>query len=169
MGIETVAIETIRPDSKNVRRHGKRNLEAIAVSLKRFGQQKPIVVDRDGVVCAGNGTLEAARKLGWKQIDIVRTTLTGAELRAYAVADNRTAELAEWDSEALATLLADPEIGDVGFDPAELAEMTGGDDPLPKVLAETWQVVAECEDEESQRALYERLTAEGYTCRVLTL
>src|SRR5690554_4033428 len=94
MAIERSPIGDLTADPANVRKHSTRNLEAIKASLKRFGQQKPIVVDGNGVVIAGNGTLEAARSLGWTHIEIVRTELTGSEAVAFAIADNRTAELA---------------------------------------------------------------------------
>ena len=84
-------------DPKNARAHDERNLAAIAESLARFGQQKPIVVATDGTVLAGNGTLAAAKHLGWERIAAITTDLDGAEARGYAIADNRTAELAEWD------------------------------------------------------------------------
>jgi DNA modification methylase/DNA-directed RNA polymerase specialized sigma24 family protein len=130
---ERVDISKLTADPGNVRLHDKANLEAIASSLRRFGQQKPIVVGQDGTVVAGNGTLEAARTIGWTHIDIVRTTLAGAEAKAFAVADNRTAELAEWDSEALAELLKDLEREDAslleaaGFDEEALARLMGID------------------------------------------
>ena len=69
MQLERVAIDALTVDPANVRGHSGRNLEAIAASLRAFGQQRPIVVDRDGVVIAGNGTLLAARQLGWTHID----------------------------------------------------------------------------------------------------
>lgn len=106
MKVEKVKIESLTLDPTNVRRHSPRNLDAIKASLLRFGQQKPVVVNADGAVVAGNGTLEAARAMGWREIDIVRTPLKGAEATAYAIADNRTAELAEWNDEALAATLA---------------------------------------------------------------
>jgi len=84
-------------DPNNARAHDERNLEAIATSLARFGQQKPIVVAPDGTVLAGNGTLAAAKHLGWSEIAAITTDLKGADARGYAIADNRTAELAEWD------------------------------------------------------------------------
>jgi DNA modification methylase len=105
MRSEQVAISTLSTDPANVRTHPERNLSDIAASLKRFGQQKPIVVDADGVVVAGNGTLEAARSLGWDKIAVVKTKLAGADRTAYAIADNRTAEFAEWDDTALAAQL----------------------------------------------------------------
>src|SRR5206468_1746207 len=103
--VEQARIADLRPDPANVRRHGERNLESIKASLTRFGQQKPIVIDGAGVVVAGNGTLEAAVALGWKTIAVVRTDLLGAEAAAFALADNRTAELATWDDPALAKAL----------------------------------------------------------------
>ena len=105
MKTETIPIEALTLDPANVRRHGKRNLEAIKGSLLRFGQQKAIVVDENGVVVAGNGTLEAARALGWKELQVVRTALAGADRTAFSIADNRTAELAAWDEDALAKAL----------------------------------------------------------------
>ena len=89
-------------DPDNARTHPEHNLRSISESLARFGQQKPIVVSSDGVVIAGNGTLAAAREMGWTEIACVETNLTGEEIRAYALADNRTAELAEWDVVQLA-------------------------------------------------------------------
>lgn len=101
-----VPIGDIISDPANVRKHGKRNLETIKGSLAGFRQQKPIVVGPDNICIAGNGTLEAARALGWSHIAVVRTTLKGSKARAFAIADNRTAELAEWDDGALAETLA---------------------------------------------------------------
>jgi ParB-like chromosome segregation protein Spo0J len=81
-------------------------MEAIVASLSRFGQRTPIVVQRKGmVVRAGNGRLEAAKRLGWQQIAAVVVDDDSVEAVSYAIADNRTAELAEWDSETLASLL----------------------------------------------------------------
>lgn len=101
----SVAIEDLTADPANVRLHKRRNLEAIKGSLLRFGQQKPIVVDAQGVIVAGNGTLEAARELGWKELRVVVSDLEGTDRTAFAIADNRTAELAEWEKGGLASAL----------------------------------------------------------------
>lgn len=105
MIVETVKISTLKPDPDNVRRHDAANLDAIKRSLKEFGQQKPIVIGKDNVVIAGNGFLAAAIELGWKTVNVVRTNLYGAKARAFAIADNRTAELSEWDMDALKAML----------------------------------------------------------------
>lgn len=114
---ELVALRDISADPANLRKHGDRSIDAIIASLRRFGQQKPVVLDRRGVVIAGNGTLEAARRLGWKHIAVVRSDLETIERTAYAIADNRTAELSEWDQAALNTVLSEL--------PGEALEATG--------------------------------------------
>jgi hypothetical protein len=172
MTVETVVIDSLSADPANARKHGPRNLDAIAASLRRFGQQKPIVVDSRGVVRAGNGQLAAAKALGWTHIRVVRSDLPATELTAFAIADNRTAELAEWDKEVLAGVLSDPEIGDVGFTNEEVQGFS--DEDVADVgkqseIRATFEVVAECRDEQQQKELYERLTAEGYSCRLFTL
>jgi DNA modification methylase len=129
MNIEEIKIDELDLDPSNVRRHDASNLDAIRGSLKRFGQQKPIVVNEKGVVIAGNGTLTAARSLGWDRIKIVRTELIGSEATAFAIADNRTAELATWDDDALVEQLSALELEDgalleaAGFSSKELEGM----------------------------------------------
>ena len=117
-----ISITDLSLDPKNARKHSARNLEAIATSLEKFGQRKPIVVHR-GVVLAGNGTLEAAKSLGWTEIDVaeVPDDWDNDTAKAYALADNRTAELAEWDESELAKQLlelqdADWDITELGFE-----------------------------------------------------
>jgi hypothetical protein len=114
--IESVSVEWLSFDPTNARKHSDNNLAAIAESLKQFGQRKPIVVTADNVVVAGNGTLEAARMLGWSKIDVVRAPVdwSADEIKAFALADNRSAELAEWNPEVLSAQLL--ELQDAGFD-----------------------------------------------------
>lgn len=105
MKVATVAIDSVSPDPANLRRHNARNIEAIKASMRRFGQQTPIVIDSRGMILAGHGRYAAAKALGWDKIKVVRSDLTGTEATAYGIADNRTAELAEWDDLALAETL----------------------------------------------------------------
>ena len=141
MNVETVPITSIQPDPANVRTHSDRNLSVIKASLARFGQQKPLVVDGNGIVRAGNGSLAAALALGWMEIQIVRTALTGSEATAYAIADNRTGDPevgSLWDAQALATTLAALNAEDAsaalatGFSADEIAAFIGnGAGPIP--------------------------------------
>ena len=132
MQVERIEVSRLTGDPANARKHGERNIRTIVESLSRFGQQKPIVVDSSFCVRAGNGTLEAARSLGWTHLDCVVTDLKGSDAIAYAIADNRTAELAEWDSGVLAATLEGLQFDDeallaaAGFSEDELAELLKG-------------------------------------------
>lgn len=128
MKLETISIQSLSQDPANLRKHSERNLDAIAASLRKFGQQKPLVVDRNNVVLAGNGTLAAAKAIGWTEIEIVRSDLTGVGATAFGIADNRTAELAEWDEklgEVLSSLKQESfDLADIGFNEDDLARLT---------------------------------------------
>jgi ParB-like chromosome segregation protein Spo0J len=137
MQVERVLIESLRVDPDNARRHPASSIGALVRSLKRFGQQKPIVVDQEGVVVAGNGTLVAAQQLGWREIAVVRTTLDDRKRRAFALADNRTAELSDFDPNVLVDQLQslshtppgeDPLIRDLGWTDEELEKLLLQDD-----------------------------------------
>jgi site-specific DNA-methyltransferase (adenine-specific) len=138
MKIELVKIDELDLDPKNARKHDAKNLKAIADSLEQFGQRKPIVVWGRTVV-AGNGTMAAARTLGWTEITIARVPddWSADQVKAYALADNRSAELAEWDEQVLASQLlelqeAEFDIELLGFElPVdELAEVV--EDEIPE-------------------------------------
>ncbi len=125
-------ITKIKPDPENARRHPEQNLDAIAESLRRFGQQKPIIVAAGGIAVAGNGVLLAAKQIGWTHVAVVRTNLKAAKVRAFALADNRTGELSEWDEQVLLAQLqqlkdADVDMDEFGFSADELAHLLTAD------------------------------------------
>ncbi len=130
-----VGIDSLTPDPANARSHSPKNIDVIKGSLKRFGQVKPIVVDAKSIIVAGNGTYAAAKALGWTHIACVRSGLDGVNAAAFGIVDNRSAELADWDNDALARhLLAIRDDASIdamvtGFDPdqieALIAEATG--------------------------------------------
>ena len=128
--VEAIKITDLSSDPSNLRLHSDRNIEAIKNSLARFGQQKPIVIDAKNIVHAGNGTLEAAKLLGWDSIDCIRSSLTGSDLTAFAIADNRTAELANWDDDALGLTLATLD----GIDDSLLLDLAFTQDELKNLL-----------------------------------
>ncbi|HET8778249.1 MAG TPA: DNA methyltransferase, partial [Candidatus Limnocylindria bacterium] len=139
LSVKRVPIESVHPDPANVRLHDARNLEAIKGSLARFGQQKPIVVDKHGTIRAGNGTYAAARALGWTEIDIVESELEGVEATAYSIADNRTSDLSSFDEPALAKLLeelqAEDALDGVGYSDEDLSALIAGlTNEVPEVL-----------------------------------
>ena len=120
--LTAVSIDSLTNDPANARKHDEINIEAIKASLKLFGQRKPLVVTADNIVLAGNGTLEAAKRLGWDKVTITRTPADWSyeQCRAFALADNRSAELAVWEDERLKNQLLELdaegwELVDLGF------------------------------------------------------
>lgn len=107
LGHLRVPISELSLDPRNARRHRDKSITAIKASLKRFGQKKPVVALFNGTVIAGNGVLEAAASLGWEELAVVRLPegTSEADWKAYALADNRTAELSTWDTTALVEAL----------------------------------------------------------------
>lgn len=114
MKIEQWDIDRVRPYEKNPRRNDKA-VAAVAESIREFGFRQPIVVDSDGVIVVGHTRYKAALKLGLKTVPVhVAADLTPQQARAYRLADNRTAENAEWDVDLLPIELG--ELRDEGFD-----------------------------------------------------
>jgi ParB-like chromosome segregation protein Spo0J len=175
--VETISIDDLELDPNNARKHSEKNINAICESLTQFGQRKPIVINADDVVIAGNGTVEAARKLGIKTLEIVRVPANWSEekIKAYALADNRTAELASWDAEILLSQLnelniADWDINALGFKEFELNPPKDSDaDTDMKSIGERYEVVIECEDENEQTALLIRLSQDGLKVRAIII
>jgi DNA modification methylase len=139
MNTEQIQVSSLNSDPANARKHSDRNIDAIKASLARFGQQKPIVVDANNVVRAGNGTLEAAKALGWEEISVVRSGLEGSEMSAFAIADNRTAELAEWDEEILAATMNG--LRDDGVEPEQLGFSAEEMASVMEAIADTSEVL----------------------------
>lgn len=119
MKLETLRLAELVSDPNNARKHDEKNLDAIKGSLTQFGQRKPIVIGAGNVVIAGNGTLAAAKALGWDEIEVVRVPddWSADQAKAFALADNRTAELASWDEQVLAAQVL--ELAEAGFEVAE--------------------------------------------------
>jgi hypothetical protein len=156
MNITSVAIESVWPDPDNARLHPQRNLDAIKESLRRFGQQKPIVISSEGVILAGNGTHAGAKELGWRTIEAVVSKLEGTDAVAYALTDNRTSDLSTWDPDSigpvLSRLLGDSSIAlaPLGWFDKEVSDLIGGfvDDEsvIPDYDADSETVVVQIEN-----------------------
>lgn len=114
MEIKRVKLSEIRPYEKNPRRNDSA-VDAVAASIKEFGWQQPIVVDKDGVIIAGHTRYKAAKKLKCKEVPVVYAdNLTEEQVKAYRLADNKVGEIANWDFDMLKTELAD--LADIDFD-----------------------------------------------------
>ena len=189
---ETIDAADLQLDAANVRRHTDRNKRAIEDSLRQFGAGRSVLLDKDGIVRAGNGTVKAWKRQGGKVrvietdgselIAVKRVDLDGVKATAYAIADNRTTDLSEFDEDELNEQLTslqeskfDLEL--LGFNEDELEKLLGNDEfpdeeDVQFVAAkseEIFEVVVSCKSEEEQRKVFEKMEGEGYSCRVLTV
>ena len=107
MNIEMRPISDIRPYGTNPRQNDAA-VDAVAESIRQFGFRQPIVVDADGVIVCGHTRFKAAQKLEFTEVPVhIATDLTPEQIKAYRIADNKTAELATWDYDLLPIELSD--------------------------------------------------------------
>jgi hypothetical protein len=135
--LELVPIEQLKPNRRNAKKHPDRQITLLAENYKQFGFTQPIVIDEDGNILCGHARYLAAQKLGLTHLPAMRLShLSAAEKRALAIADNKLAELGEWDMDILAEELGslfdfdtdlsfDPRI--IGFDTFEVDELLFGE------------------------------------------
>jgi DNA modification methylase len=130
--ITLTAPDEIRPYDSNPR-HNDAAVDAVARSIQEFGFRQPVVVDENGVIIVGHTRWKAAKKLGIDRIPVhVAEGLSPEKAKAYRIADNATANIAQWDLELLPVELA--ELKDLGLD---LDILGFDDDELRKLLGET--------------------------------
>jgi ParB-like chromosome segregation protein Spo0J len=117
--LEMVPPGRLIADKRNARTHSQRQIGQIVRSIERFGFVNPVLIDEANQIIAGHGRVEAAKHLGLHQVPVLRVThLSADERKAYALADNRLAELAGWDREILAIELQ--ELRELDFDLAAI-------------------------------------------------
>src|ERR1700733_2823319 len=118
--IECVPIGQLKPNPRNAKKHPSRQIALLVENYEQFGVTQPIVVDEVSTIICGHARFEAAQKAQLTHLPVVRLSgLTTAQKRALAIADNKLAELGEWDMEILPQELSfffDPET-DLTFDP----------------------------------------------------
>mgnify|MGYP002813474041 CR=1 FL=1 len=169
--VEFWPIDRVKPYAGNPRRNDLA-AASVAESIRRFGWQQPIVVDDGGVVICGHTRLLAARSMGLAEVPVhVAEGLTDEQARAYRLADNKVAELADWDWDLLGEELAalrglDCGLELMGFD---LDERSGrGGEGASKLGPMKYAVIVDCKGgENEQRGLLERFAKEGLSCRAL--
>ena len=126
------AINSIRPYESNPRVNDQA-VDAVAASLREFGFRQPIVVDEAGVIIVGHTRWKAAKKLGLAKVPVhIANDLSPEQIKAYRIADNQTASIAEWDFDLLPIELKNLQAADfnlelLGFDADELARILDPD------------------------------------------
>ena len=131
MKVETVPIGQVTPYVRNPRKN-EAAVAKVAASIKEFGWRQPIVVDEKGVIIAGHTRLLAAQRLGLAEVPVhVAQGLSEAQVKAYRIMDNRSAQEAEWDENLLSLEFADLkemkfDLELTGFEQDEISFMFGG-------------------------------------------
>lgn len=169
MKIEMISTAELIPYANNPR-HNDEAVQYVANSIKEFGFKVPIVIDKDNVIIAGHTRLKASQLLGITEVPCIRADdLNDEQVKAFRLADNKVAELADWDTELL-----DVELEEIEFDMTQFGFETEDIAPVERVdlsgeITAQYQVIIECKDEMEQEDIYNELERKGYKCRVLTL
>ena len=147
MQIETLQTEDLQPYDKNAKKHPAKQVDLLAENIKRFGFTTPVLIDKDNSVIAGHGRLLALEKLGRTEVPCVRMEhLSPSEVKALRLADNKIAEMGEWDMDlAIEELkdLPDDELELTGFDKDLIIEPEEKDDEVPEVPHEPVSVLGD--------------------------
>lgn len=170
-----VSIDSVRLYEKNPRRNDIA-VEDLARLIKANMFRKPIVVDQHGIIRAGNTAYKAARKLNMRMIPVAQSDFTdeGAAVE-YVISDNKAGERSEWDLDVLKELMVTHNLADAehrpntGLTQVEVNRLFDIKEQAEQTLKHAIEVAVTCESEDVARTVYDRLTAEGYKCRVLTL
>lgn len=178
-------VDALVPYARNSRTHSDEQVAQIAASIREFGFTNPVLVDDQGGIVAGHGRVLAAKQIG---MDTVPTICVGwlseKQRRAYVIADNQLALNAGWDDAVLASELDDLLAEDfdlqlIGFDPETLDDILAGannDSAARAEPAETsaginyqekFAVLVDCKNESDQRRVFDKLTTDGLSCKVL--
>lgn len=152
MQIVNMSIDDIKPYIKNPR-YNKNAIGEVAKSIKSYGFNVPIVVDKDHVIITGHTRYEASKQLGLKTVPVyVATHLSPKQVRAYRIADNKTADFSIWDNKLLLEELTD--LGDIftGFTFDEMEDLKLLDEKDNSIIQDNefgniYEVVFKSEDE----------------------
>lgn len=142
-------IDDLTPYENNPRNNDMA-VDAVAASIQQFGFKNPVIIDRDGVIVAGHTRYKAAKKLGIAEIPCVRADdLSDEQIKAFRIADNKTAELAEWNEDLLGKEMQgiiNIDMSQFGFDIGE-DELVGAledDKYTMKVDIPQYEITGEC-------------------------
>jgi len=168
-------IEDIIPYENNPR-HNENAVDYVANSIKEFGFKVPIIIDKENVVVTGHTRLKASEKLGIKKVPVIMASdLTEEQIKAFRLADNKVAQFSSWDMEKLELELEDINIDMCEFGFEDLNMVIEDNEQIDETTdthfnyKEQFGVIVMCKNEEEQEQIYNRLTEEGYECKVVAV
>ena len=175
MKIVNKKIEEIIPYETNPRVNDHA-VEFVANSIKEFGFKVPIIITSDNIIVAGHTRIKAAQLLGMKEVPvIIADDLTDDQIKAFRLADNKTAEIAEWDFgklyqelDELSKVNLDFDMTDFGFTLTDFQNNDVNDEPKEVDLVDSDVLIVKCASEIELEMLYDELKERGYECHVST-
>ena len=158
------------PYEKNPRKN-EEAVQYVANSIKEFGFKVPIVIDKNNVIVAGHTRYKASKELGLKEVPcIIADDLNDEQIKAFRLADNKVSEKALWDYDLLDEELE--EIIDINMEQFDFLKKASEEierTDLSDKIEEAFEIIIiKCKDEMTMKEAYEKLTEEGYECRLST-
>lgn len=173
MKIEYKKTDDIIPYENNPRKNDEA-VDYVANSIKEFGFKVPIIVDKENVIVTGHTRYKASKKLGLEEVPVIYADdLTEEQIKAFRIADNKVAEFSTWDLDKL-----ELELEDINFDMSEFGiedlevDVEENSDEVSEPnfnYKEQYGVIVMCKSEEEQEKVYNKLTEEGYECKVVSV
>lgn len=174
MQIKMVPIADIIPYENNPRKNTDA-VQYVKNSIKEFGFKIPMVLDTKNVIVCGHTRFLAAQELGMTEVPCTYADdLTEEQIKAFRLADNKTAEMSAWDFEKLEleldelAELDDIDMSDFGFE-LDFEEKAETKELKEATYSESIGVIIDCSDEYEAEEIFNKLQEEGYTCRISTL
>lgn len=172
MNIENIAIKDIKPYERNAKKHDERQIKNVMQSIKNYGIVQPLVVDKDNVLIIGHCRLIAAKRLKLIEVPVVRMDeLTQEQVDKLRLLDNKLNE-SEWDFDLLAEDIPTLDFSDFDIDwglSDDIEDEKTAKEPNDIDYHESISVVIDCDNDEQAEDVFNKLTSEGYTCRISTL
>ena len=176
MEIKYLEPKTLNAYENNSRVHDDEQIERIKRSIKEFDFINPVLIDKNNTIIAGHARVRAALNLGLTEVPTIELEdLSEEQIRAYVIADNKLAELSDWDDDILKIELdwlkdQDFDISITGFDDVDVKADTEKETELKEeTYTEVFNLIVKLDTEEEQEALYNKLKKEGYICQVQSL
>jgi ParB-like chromosome segregation protein Spo0J len=170
---ETVKISELKTDENNPNKMSKEQLERLKASIKKWGFIVPIITNKDLLIADGEQRYTAAKALEMSEVSVIRLPVEDVDRRLLRQVLNKLKgkhdkELDQFEYERIIQ---------AGKEEDLKYYLIISDDKLKNLLSEekgvtfneSFEVIIECKDETQQEAVYNKLTTEGYSCRILTL
>lgn len=149
-------------------------VDTVAKSIQKYGFRNPLIIDDDNIVWCGSTRLKAAKKLKLKEIPcIIVNDLTEQQMTELALLDNKTNEIAEWDTDMLSDILKSVDLSefDLDWNVDDVLETPNEIDrkDISDTVQSQYELIVDCEDENNLEKLYNEMTRRGYQCKISTL